>query len=177
MADVRISLQGDQRRLQKLFKLMPGEIERISKKSINEVTDKYTRQLGGEIPRDAGTSVTGYRRVRSKKKRAKGRKRIRAQIWQGSLRIPARYAGRMKAKKGGVQAGRHFFPGAFIATMSNGYRGVFTRKGRDSYPIEQEFVYLDNAASIVRRNAADLNKDLRQLIEERARKSLRKVTA
>jgi hypothetical protein len=166
-----VSLRGDQERLQRLYNRTPVEMKKASKATINKVVPKYQREAGGAIPRSAGTSITGYRRVRSRKKLAKIKK-LRGEVWQGTARIPARYAGKLRQVKGGVRAGRLFFEGAFIATMRNGYRSVFKRKGKNRYPIEQEFVYLDESQSIVARLADSARRDLSSILEDEVRKGL-----
>lgn len=174
--DIRVSLVGQQKQLQRMLKLMPGEMQKITKKVINEVVDETHRELGGIIPRAEGVSIGGYRRVRSKKRRAKGRKRVRASIWQGTLRIPAKYAGKPRNVKGGAQAGRHFFPGAFVATMKDtGYTGIFRRRGADKHPLEQEYVYLDNAPGIVQSAAQSAETKMRQRIRQLAEESLKRM--
>ena len=169
-----LSLKGDQARLNRMYNLTPAQMKKAAQKTINTVVPKYQKEAGGAIPRAAGTSITGYRRVRSKRKLAKVRK-LRGEVWQGTLRIPARYAGRLRQTKGGVRAGRLFFEGAFIATMKNGYRSVFRRKGAGRYPIEQEFVYLDDSPSIMARLADGARRDLSRILEDEVRKAWRKT--
>jgi hypothetical protein len=47
---------------------------------------------------------------------------------------PSRGRGKVTAK---VQGGRKAYPGAFIATMSSGHRGVFLRSGASRLPIAE----------------------------------------
>jgi hypothetical protein len=170
-----ISLTGDTARLQRMYHLAPRELRKASQRTINTVVPKYQKQLGGEIPRAAGASVGGYRRVRSKRKLATV-KRMRGVIWQGTLKIPAKYAaGRLRQTKSGVRAGRTFFEGAFIATMKSGYRGVFRRKGAGRFPLEQEYLYLDDAKAIVARLATSARRDLKVILEDEARKTWKKT--
>lgn len=135
--------------------IKPAHVKRASRLAVNQITNEMHKELGGEIPRAHGTSVTGYRRVRSKKNLAKARaKRLRALVWQGTLRIPAKYAGKPRKVTGGVKAGKHYFPNAFIATMKNGYTGVFKRITGSS-KLEQEYIELEQAQKMVRRKAQE----------------------
>lgn len=172
--DYRINFDADQARLQRMYKLTPRAMRGSVKKSINAILPKYQRLAGGQIPRDAGSSVTGYRKVRSRRRLAKGAatlRRLRAEVWQGTARIPAKYAaGKLKQTKRGVRAGRLFFDGAFLATMKNGYTGVFRRTGVGR-KIEQEYIYLDNARAIVERLSVDFRRDLREVLEDEVRKT------
>jgi len=111
------------------FKLMPKQIDRASRLSINQVTNELHKRLGGEIPKEAGVTVVGYRRVRAKKSLAKaGRRKIKRGVtWMGTMEIPAKYAGRMRSEGSDAWAGKYFFQNAFIATMKSGYKGIFYR--------------------------------------------------
>lgn len=127
------------------FKVKPKQVSRASRLSINQVTNELHKQLGGSLPRDAGTSVVGYRKVRAKKTLAKSRSKTKRGVtWMGTMKIPAKYGGRMKQVHGGVKVGRHFFENAFIGTMKSGYVGVFKRiQGTDK--IEQAMIEMNNA--------------------------------
>lgn len=142
--EMRIHLDG-KAEAARWFKLKPRQIDRASRLSINQVTNELHKQLGGSLPRDAGTSVVGYRKVRAKKSLAKARSLAKRGVtWMGTMKIPAKYGGRMKQVHGGVKVGRHFFENAFIATMKNDYQGVFKRiQGTDK--IEQAMIDMPNA--------------------------------
>lgn len=146
--EMRIRLDGKEQVAQ-WFKLKPKQIDRATRLTINQVTNELHKSLGGKLPREAGTSVVGYRRVRAKKTLAKARSRAnRGVTWMGTMKIPAKYAGRMKQVPGGVQVGRHFFENAFIGTMKSGYEGVFTRiQGTDK--IKQAMIEMNNAEAQV----------------------------
>ena len=125
---MRITLE-DKTKVARWFALKPSQIARASRLSINQVTNELHKQLGGDIPRVAGTTVVGYRRVRAKKRLAKaGRGRIKRGVaWMGTMKIPAKYGGRMKNAGSDAWAGKHFFKNAFVATMGNGYQSIFYR--------------------------------------------------
>lgn len=171
--EYRIWLEG-KAKVDNWFRLKPKQISRATRLTINSVISQSHKQLGGEIPRAAGTSITGYRRVRAKKNLAKARRKVMTGVaWLGTLRIPAKYAGRMKQQKGGVRVGRHFFENAFVATMKSGYMGVFKRV---SGGIEQEYIDLpqaDNqAASVARWARGQAKSELRErLILEMKKKT------
>ncbi|WP_218939406.1 hypothetical protein [Wolbachia endosymbiont of Atemnus politus] len=44
---------------------------------------------------------------------------------------------KMMQRKIRAQAGKHMFKGAFISTMKGGYKGIFSRIGKKSLPIEE----------------------------------------
>ena len=125
---MRITLK-DKGKVATWFKLMPKQIDRASRLSINQVTNELHKRLGGEIPKVAGTTIVGYRRVRAKKKLARsGRQKVKRGVtWMGTMEIPAKYAGRMRSEGSDAWAGKYFFQNAFIATMKSGYTGVFYR--------------------------------------------------
>lgn len=117
--------------LNQWFKDKPKQINRASRLTVNRITSDLHKRLGGIIPKTAGTSVAGYRRVRAKKTLSKVKNRskiMRGVVWLGTMKIPAKYGGRTRNVKGGAKAGRHFFENAFVATMKSGYRGIFYRK-------------------------------------------------
>lgn len=169
-----ISLAQDTDRLARMVNLTPKEMNKASQRTINKVIPNIQREAGGAIPRAAGASVGGYRRVRSKRKIATVR-RLRGEVWQGTLKIPAKYAaGRLRQTRTGVRAGRLFFEGAFLATMRNGYRGVFRRKGAGR-AIQQEYIYLDDARSVMERLNKSARRDVTAILEDEVRKSWNKV--
>lgn len=136
----------------------PKQVKRASRLAVNQITSEIHKELGGEIPREHGTSIVGYRRVRSKKKLAKARgKGLRGVVWQGTLRIQAKYAGKPRKVKGGVKAGKHFFPNAFIMTFKSGYSGIFKRK--DGKFVE-EHIKIDKAKRMVDHKAREKLREL-----------------
>ncbi len=66
------------------------------------------------------------------------RRVLKSVISVSSFFVKAGKLGKMKQRKIGAQAGKHMFKGAFVATMKGGHKGIFTRMGRKSLPIEEE---------------------------------------
>ena len=66
------------------------------------------------------------------------RKRLRSVVAVDTFVVKAGKLGTMKQTKIGAKAGKHMFKGAFIATMKGGHKGIFTRIGKKSLPIEEE---------------------------------------
>ena len=148
--DFGIQLDG-KKEAARYFTAKPRQIERATRLTINKVVRSMHREAGGTLPRRAGTSVVGYRRARAKRSLAKARrKRTVGSVWMGTMKIPAKYAGKIRSAKGGARAGRLFFKNAFVAKMAHGYEGIFRRKdgGRG---VEQVHVDMPNAASDMRR--------------------------
>jgi hypothetical protein len=55
--------------------------------------------------------------------------------------------------------------------MASGYTGIFKRKGAARLPIEQEYIYLDDAPSIVARLALSSRGTLSEILEDEVRKT------
>jgi len=154
--------------------LNPKKIARASRLAVNQVTSEIHKDVTREVPKAHGTSITGYRRVRSKKTLAKARKkRLRGIVWQGTMDIQAVYAGKPRKVKGGVKAGKHFFPGAFIATMKSGHVGIFSRI-HGSKKIEEERIELDQARSIIESKAREALPKLPKLFREQYKKLIKR---
>jgi hypothetical protein len=75
--------------------------------------------------------------------------RLAGIAWFGTLPIKAAALGPPRQTKTGAKVRGHVFPGAFVATMPTGYRGVFRRSGADRLPIREETVPLDTAEAAV----------------------------
>ena len=54
-------------------------------------------------------------------------------VWVGTNPLPLAVLGEPKQTKRDVRVGRRNFPGAFVATMKSGHRGVFIRRGSRHY--------------------------------------------
>ncbi|NSX83905.1 phage tail protein, partial [Wolbachia endosymbiont of Atemnus politus] len=66
------------------------------------------------------------------------RRELRSIISVSSFFVKAGKLGKMRQTKIGARAGKHMFKGAFVATMRGGHKGIFTRMGKKSLPIEEE---------------------------------------
>lgn len=106
--------------------ITPRQVEQVNRKVVNKSLRAIDKEVGGTVPRAAGTSVVGFRRKRVFKTLAKARRKaVIGNVWIGANSIPAKYGGKLKSVTGGAKAGRHYFPGSFVATMPNGYRSIF----------------------------------------------------
>ena len=157
----------------RVFDAMPAQIKRAAKTAINKSVKGMQKEAGGIIPRDAGTSVVGYRRVRSKRRAFKVRRPV-GSVWQGTLRIPAKYAGKMRNVGNGAKAGKRFFENAFVATMpKSGYKGIFKRKSNGS-GIEQVYIKLPNARATMAKIAKENEKTIERVFKIELDKQIQK---
>lgn len=142
----RVTIHSDNELVTKALKKSRHAVVRVSRAMANYVARELDESLGGIVPRAAGTTVTGFRRVRSFHSNTKVRRnRHYSTVWLGGNRIAARYGGRMREITGGAYAGKHFFANAFIHSFKSGYTSLFTRvngkmveesiKVPDIYPI------------------------------------------
>jgi len=163
---MRIRVEG-QAAIAAQFKARPAQIKRAARKTVRQVTNKLHKRLGGAIPRADGTPVVGYRKIRAKKKTPRGRGRSSyGEVWMGTNKIAAHYAGRMRNRpsQGGASVGGHFFKNAFVAKMSNGYESVWKRI--EGGKLEQQYVELPSARREAERAAKDAQVDLARLLRK-----------
>lgn len=159
------------------FKAKPAQIRRATRKTVRQVTNELHKELGGQIPRTAGTPIVGYRRVRAKKTTPKGRQRSSTgTVWMGTNKIAARYAGRLRndPERNGAWAGKYFFENSFVAKMKSGYESIFQRiKG--SNKIRQRYVHLPDARQDAVRAANKAELRLRKILRVNLQKELAKA--
>jgi hypothetical protein len=117
--------------IKEYFDRKPVQVKRAARNAINKITRLIKKELGGSIPKRAGSSVAGFRRVRSRSSRSTVKKARRSggvqesSVFMGTNDIAARFAGKPRQIGSDVRAGRHLFRDSFIVEMSNGFRGVF----------------------------------------------------
>ncbi len=158
---VKIRLEGNEA-IARSLNAKPAQVKRASRKAVRETVTALHKELGGAIPRAAGTPVGGFRRVRAKKKRAKqGRGKVSGSVWMGTRKIAAAYAGRLRndPDRGGAWAGKYFFENSFVAKMKSGYVSIFQRVEGAS-KIRQRYVHLPSAAGVAKRAGDNARKDL-----------------
>lgn len=178
---IRFSL--DERDLQPLDALIlryPREAPQASRRAINK-TLSWVRTHGRRaLAHTAGIPVKALNaRGRVSVVRA-GRNQLGGEVWFGYLPIAAAFVGKVRQTRTGARAGRHSFPGAFVAEMPiqgrsasarfgiagaapTGHVGIFKRKGTltrrtfgrpdtssPNLPIEEQRVALPNARSALR---------------------------
>lgn len=103
--------------------------ERAQKRTIRKTAQWAGRKSARELARANRVPLRAIHRRRPGKA---GRLRwtIRdegANVWLGTQPVKASYLGTLKQQRNGARAGRHTFPGSFIATMRSGHAGIFRR--------------------------------------------------
>ena len=169
----RLRVEGREE-IKQTFRVLPKEIRRAARRTVRQVTNELHRELGGKIPRTAGVSVVGYRRVRAKKRTPKGRQvGSRGVVWLGTNQIEARFAGRMRDSEtfGGAFAGKYFFENAFVAKFDSGYVGIFkrsesgkTRHGKAE--LEKQYINLPKSHEDAAKAAQEARPRMRELLQE-----------
>jgi hypothetical protein len=96
---------------------------------VNKIVALIHKDAGGRLARATGTNIGGFRRVRTLKRNAKAKQRQQVgSVWVGGNAIRSHWLkGKAVNTSGGARVGKHFFADAFVATMGNGYTGVFKR--------------------------------------------------
>lgn len=169
---MHIRLEG-QKELAAFFRAKPAQIRRASRTTVRQLTNEGHKELGGTIPRTAGTPVGGFRRVRAKKRTPKGRQRSSTgSIWMGTNKIAAHYVGKMSNGHNGAWAGKYFFENAFVAKMKKGYESVWERTSGGG--LKQRYVHLPDARNDARRAADKIEKRLRIVLRKNLEKEMRK---
>lgn len=140
-----VQIKFDERALQRVkdqLRDFPRALPRVMKTGIN----KTARKGRTRVVRKLAENI--------KIKQAQIRKRViptwaTLHKWQAILaisgrRIPLMHFGARQTKKGvtymiNKKTGRKLLPGAFIAEMPSGHKGVFKRKGKARLPIAEEY--------------------------------------
>jgi hypothetical protein len=91
-------------------------------------------------------ALRGRRRGR---KRNASRRNLTGQAWFGTLPVLASDVGKPRQTRLGARAGKHAFPGAFVATMPSGHIGIFKRRSASRLPIVEQVVQLSAAESAI----------------------------
>ena len=174
MSNLSIKIDGTDA-IKNEFGLRPAQIRSASRLTVNQVARELQQELGRSIPKQHGTSITGFKRVRAKRTLAKARnsrKRIQGITWIGRNAIAAAYAGKPRNVKGGARAGRYFFENAFVVTMKSKHTGIFKRiKG--SNKIEEQTVDLTNAQAQVVHAAKNARGRIRHILQNQLKKKVK----
>ncbi len=131
------------------------QINTASRRAVSKVIDFSATQIGRRIAADemvpvrtlmsGGSAKRGQRIFKNKPKPGS----TGGSVWVGYNPIRASYLGALAQQRSGARAGRHFFPGSFVATMPSGHRSVFIRKGKSSLPIREQSHALSSAHPVV----------------------------
>jgi len=174
---MRINIRlPDRAKLAAYFKAKPNQIRTASRKTVRELVNMGHKELGGALPRSAGTSVVGYRRVRAKKRTPKGRQRSSTgEIWMGTNKIAAKFGGKLRNDRAakGAYAGRNYFRNSFVATMKNGYTSIFQRIAGTN-KIKERYIAIPKAHGTTQQTAERLRKKMPMLIRANILKELNK---
>lgn len=141
---------------------------------------RYRQNFTGPVaPGDAGLragAAAAKRRGRRIFERMPQRGSGYGSVWVGTQPVKAAAVGTLRQTRRGTRAGRHVFPGSFLATLRSGHRASFHRASTlirkspgawgDNLPIVEDVVELEGAtqvaAGVQRRAPARLLELLRQ---------------
>lgn len=120
----------DQREAQKILDtlaIVPGAAVRATIRAANKTLTRVRRQVlrhlsvRNQVPQKAFKGRVFLRRANRRQAE------ITAGLWIGTRPLAASRIGTLKKTRKGYRAGKHYFPGAFEATMPSGHEGVFMR--------------------------------------------------
>ena len=117
-------------------------VERAAASALNKTLTTVTAIAAREIKKDMGSIKISEIKQQLKKKLATVKDLHAAITASGQRLFVMKLDPRARQNKTGVTwnsgaPGIKFIPGAFIATMKNGHRGVFKRKGQSRLPIQE----------------------------------------
>jgi len=113
-----------------LVGLTKTQVAKINRKVANQFIDIAERHITPAIANDNKIGVTGFRKIRIKKKRALSRKgKGIASLWVGENDVLAQFKkGTWKRTKEGAGKGNFFKKGAFVLPLSTGKKLLVTRE-------------------------------------------------
>lgn len=99
-------------------------------------------------------AITPQRLIRDRLRLVRAsRRNLAALILARLTGVAAGKLGTPRQQAKGARVKRHFFPGAFVATMPSGYKGIFQRRGTKRLPIEEKVIPLQpEADKIIRKH-------------------------
>jgi len=147
-----IPIRVDAKPLQKLRTFLHGTpvaSNRAAYRAINKTLKWVDTRARRALAAEFGLPVSALKKARRLTTIRAIPRRLSGVIWYGVSPIKASYFGKPRQTKKGAKAGKHVFPGAFVATMKSGHTGIYTRRGTARLPIDEATVPLNNAQSIV----------------------------
>lgn len=106
-----------------VVKAMPEQIDRATKQAISATVKSARQKIGSDVVRQHKLPSQFKReRIFSTEGDDFG------SVWVGVNPVLSSVLGNIKQNRSGVRAGRHFFKGAFAATLQSGHRAAFKRK-------------------------------------------------
>jgi len=173
----KASLQRMMRKLSAYPAAMKRVRRRVISKSVTWVQSQAVRKL-------ARINAVPLKVLRGQKGRGKrvfvkrpSYNESSGSVWLGTLPVKAIYVGkpRVLKRKGGVRIGKHYFAGAFLATMPSGHTGIFKRKGEARLPIQEQFVKLEGVDQVADDIRIRLPVRMTELMRQELRFELSKV--
>lgn len=132
-----------------LEKFSSGVVWKAANSALNKVAKMGMTEARRRIQQEYGLSVKGFKRTLTVTPAWKGKEE--AVILAKGKGTPLIYFGANPSKPGGKRPkvgvsalvkrseGRKRYPGTFVGRMKSGHIGVFKRRGKERYPIEQEY--------------------------------------
>lgn len=105
--------------------LLPRQLFQARRSAIAKTTTLTKQSLQQRMASQLHIPSKVWRRYRM----AVRRKPEQGLVWVGLNEVKAAYTGAMRQGPHGAYAGERYFPGAFIATMRSGHKGIFSRTG------------------------------------------------
>jgi hypothetical protein len=140
MALIDLNLKVDIKKADKYLRDVERDITKANVRALNKTAAKAKTIVSREIAQDIGMSIAP---VKKQIKITKARPvRQVATLQATGKRVPliklrARQVRRGVTYSAGKGKGRKLVPGAFIASMPSGHKGVFKRRGRRRLPITE----------------------------------------
>lgn len=150
--------------IEKSFIGTPGQIGRAAQTASRRTADFYKGRIATELAADTRLKrsiLSRYRLYAGKSKTGDG-----ARVWLGFGQVKAAYVGPLRPTLAegqnqasydwGASAGDYLFPGAFVARMKSGHKGIFMRRGKSRLHIDEQGVSLLRAPGIALRISPEL---------------------
>ena len=178
MSDLNLDMRVDSARREALLRrsgLAQEAINRAMRRAVAKTARWAKAQAARAIRADEGIA---YRAIRRRLRDfAHSPERMALKVWLGLWRMAAYSLGRADETDTGVSVGRRRYPGAFLATLESGHKGVFRRRGSRRLPIAEVMEnWGTTGESAMRQAAAGAEARLLTLAEQELRFELLKVT-
>lgn len=167
MINFRIDL--NQQDLQRFLNAAPRTIFNAQRSAIRTTTTYADRLMkermakATNLPRKVFNNFRVFKRAND----------YRGIVFLGMNPVKASYAGALSQNKKGAKAGKHFFPGGFVAKMKSGYVSIFKRRGTEYKPIDEQVIELPEAQGIAEQVADDAANELERRYLEKLEATLK----
>lgn len=122
-----------------------GELEKHATMAAFRALNKTARWLRTQATREVSQKTAIQQKLIRERLRLlrASRRNLQARIFSDKHYIRASDLGRVKQTAKGARAGKHFFEGAFVATMnsSSGRQSIYRRKGKERFPVREMGYY------------------------------------